>query len=122
HVSSDNSSVRNCHTNPCNRRTNKKRKTVTNAHGHADKEVRSDMPIKICSSGVPILFIPLSNMKAVRRARQPSGLDASVYVFAMSAERSGSHVHGRMFAGGLGVGEDPATGSAQGPLGAYLVA
>jgi trans-2,3-dihydro-3-hydroxyanthranilate isomerase len=27
-----------------------------------------------------------------------------------------------MFAEGLGVSEDPATGSAQGPLGAYLVA
>jgi trans-2,3-dihydro-3-hydroxyanthranilate isomerase len=40
----------------------------------------------------------------------------------MSAERPGSHVHGRMFDQGLGIGEDPATGAAQGPLGAYLVA
>jgi trans-2,3-dihydro-3-hydroxyanthranilate isomerase len=98
------------------------RKAAADALGLAVEEVRSDVPIQIGSSGVPFLFIPLSNMKAVRRARQPVGLDASVYVFAMSAERSGSHVHGRMFAGGLGVGEDPATGSAQGPLGAYIVA
>ena len=98
------------------------RKAAADALGLAVEEVRSDVPIQVGSSGVPFLFIPLSNMKAVRRARQPGGLDASVYVFAMSAERSGSHVHGRMFAGGLGVGEDPATGSAQGPLGAYLVA
>ena len=40
----------------------------------------------------------------------------------MSAERSGSQLHGRMFGAGMGVGEDPATGSAQGPLGAYLIA
>jgi trans-2,3-dihydro-3-hydroxyanthranilate isomerase len=39
----------------------------------------------------------------------------------MSGERCGSHVHGRMFDLGLGIGEDPATGSAQGPLGAYVV-
>ena len=32
-----------------------------------------------------------------------------------------SHVHGRMFAPGVGIPEDPATGSAAGPLGSYLV-
>ena len=98
------------------------RKAAADALGLAVEEVRSDVPIQIGSSGVPFLFVPLANMKAVRRARRPAGLDASVYVFAMSAERSGSHVHGRMFAEGLGVAEDPATGSAQGPLGAYIVA
>ena len=98
------------------------RKAAADALGLAVEEVRSDVPIQVGSSGVSFLFVPLANMKAVRRARPPVGLDASVYIFAMSAERSGSHVHGRMFAGGLGVGEDPATGSAQGPLGAYLVA
>jgi trans-2,3-dihydro-3-hydroxyanthranilate isomerase len=98
------------------------RKAAADALGLAVEEVRSDVPIQIGSSGVPFLFVPLANMKAVRRTRRPAGLDASVYVFAMSAERSGSHVHGRMFAEGLGVAEDPATGSAQGPLGAYLVA
>ena len=98
------------------------RKVAADALGLAVEEVRSGVPIQVGSSGVPFLFIPLANMKAVRRAHAPIGLDASVYVFAMSAERSGSHVHGRMFSGGLGAGEDPATGSAQGPLGAYLVA
>lgn len=98
------------------------RKAAADALGIAIEEVRSDVPIQVGSSGNPFLFVPLSNLKAVRRARRPGGLDASVYVFAMSAERSGSHVHGRMFDQGLGIGEDPATGSAQGPLGAYLVA
>jgi trans-2,3-dihydro-3-hydroxyanthranilate isomerase len=98
------------------------RKVAADALGLAVEEVRSDVPIQVGSSALPFLFVPLSNLKAVRRARRPSGLDANVYVFAMSAERSGSHVHGRMFDQGLGIGEDPATGSAQGPLGAYLVA
>jgi trans-2,3-dihydro-3-hydroxyanthranilate isomerase len=98
------------------------RKAAADALGLAVEEVRSDVPIQMGSSGVSFLFVPLANLKAVRRARRPVGLEGSVYVFAMSAERSGSHVHGRMFAEGLGVGEDPATGAAQGPLGAYLVA
>ncbi|MDP9276518.1 MAG: PhzF family phenazine biosynthesis protein [Chloroflexota bacterium] len=98
------------------------RKMAAEALGLAVEEVRSDVPIQMGSSGVPFLFVPLANLKAVRRARRPGGLDASVYVFAMSGERSGSHVHGRMFDQGLGIGEDSATGSAQGPLGAYIVA
>jgi trans-2,3-dihydro-3-hydroxyanthranilate isomerase len=98
------------------------RKAAAEALGLAVEEVRSDVPIQTGSSGVPFLFVPLANLKAVRRARRPAGLDASVYVFAMSGERSGSQVHGRMFDQGLGIGEDPATGSAQGPLGAYIVA
>jgi len=97
------------------------RKTAADALGLAVEEVRSDVPIQLGSSGLPYLFVTLSNLKAVRRARRPSALDANVYVFAMSGERSGSQVHGRMFDQGLGIGEDPATGSAQGPLGAYLV-
>jgi trans-2,3-dihydro-3-hydroxyanthranilate isomerase len=100
------------------------RKAAAEALGLAVEEVRSDVPIQIGSSGVPLLFVPLANLKAVRRAHRPNGLNANahVYVFAMSGERSGSQVHGRMFDEGLGIGEDPATGGAQGPLGAYIVA
>jgi trans-2,3-dihydro-3-hydroxyanthranilate isomerase len=98
------------------------RKQAAEALGLAVEEVRNDVPIQVGSSGIAFLFVPLANLKAVRRARRPAGLEGNVYVFAMSAERSGSQVHGRMFAEGLGVTEDPATGSAQGPLGAYLVA
>jgi trans-2,3-dihydro-3-hydroxyanthranilate isomerase len=97
------------------------RKAAADALGLAVEEVRSDVPIQVGSSGLPFTLVPLTNLKAVRRARRPAALDASLYAFAMSAERSGSHVHGRMFDQGLGIGEDPATGSAQGPLGAYLV-
>src|SRR5207253_7023599 len=98
------------------------RKAAADALGIAVEEVRSDVPIQMGSSGNPFLYVPLANLKAVRRARRTGALDASVYVFAMSGERSGSHVHGRMFDQGLGIGEDPATGLAQGPLGAYIVA
>lgn len=97
------------------------RKAAAEALGIAVEEVRSDVPIQMGSSGIPFLFVPLANLKAVRRARRPGALGANSYVFAVSGERSGSQVHGRMFDEGLGIGEDPATGGAQGPLGAYLV-
>ena len=40
--------------------------------------------------------------------------------FTQDTEHSDSHVHSRMFAPSVGVLEDPATGSAAGPLSAYL--
>ena len=45
-----------------------------------------------------------------------------VIVFAMDGERPGSDVRARMFAPGIGVAEDPATGSACVALGGYLAA
>jgi len=44
-----------------------------------------------------------------------------VFVFAPGGERTGTTVHSRMFAPEMGIQEDPATGAASGPLGAYLV-
>jgi len=99
------------------------RRMAAEALSLAVEEVRSDVPIQVVSAGVPFLLVPLQGLKAVRRARRGSGaLDANVYVFAMGGEWPDSHVHGRMFAESLGVSEDPATGAANGPLGAYLVA
>ena len=44
-----------------------------------------------------------------------------VMVFTLETESAEATVHTRMFAPSLGVPEDPATGSANGALGAYLV-
>ncbi|NMM63272.1 PhzF family isomerase [Clostridium sp. P21] len=43
------------------------------------------------------------------------------YVFTVNEEDSDILVHGRMFAPAIGINEDPVTGNANGPLGAYLV-
>src|SRR5437879_2880510 len=71
------------------------RKVAAEALGLAVEEVRRDVPIQVGSSGNPFLFVPLANLKAVRRARRLGALDANVYVFAVTAERSGSRGHGR---------------------------
>ena len=42
-------------------------------------------------------------------------------VFTTEPTEPGVTAYSRMFAAGLGIAEDPATGSACGPLGCYLV-
>ncbi|WP_061994179.1 PhzF family isomerase [Clostridium sp. ATCC 25772] len=43
------------------------------------------------------------------------------YVFTINPEEKDILIHGRMFAPAIGINEDPVTGNANGPLGAYLV-
>jgi trans-2,3-dihydro-3-hydroxyanthranilate isomerase len=60
-------------------------------------------------------------MAAMRRLSAASGVDHGVFLFAILPAGSEATVYSRMFAPQSGVAEDPATGSASGPLGAYLV-
>ena len=88
----------------------------------------ADFPQAI-SCGVPFLFVPLRSRDAVRRARL--NRDAwekslatywarEIFLFSYEVERPGSNLHARMFAPALGIGEDPATGSAATALAGYL--
>lgn len=88
-------------------------------------------PIQTVSSGVPYLYIPIKSLEAVSQIKFNSeiwrrhfsiNLDTrNIYVFTQEVLNKRSTVHSRMFAPGLGISEDPATGGASGPLGAYLV-
>jgi trans-2,3-dihydro-3-hydroxyanthranilate isomerase len=84
---------------------------------------------QVISCGLPYLIVPLASRRAVdavqvdRRALgrclAPVGLgEHPVFVFTTEGDET---TYSRMLAPGLGVGEDPATGSAAGPLGCYLV-
>ena len=53
-------------------------------------------------------------------ARSPA-ITSACYLFTTEPTEPGVTAYSRMFAAGLGVAEDPATGSACGPLGCYLV-
>lgn len=83
------------------------------------------------STGLPFLFVPVASVAAVARARlrmEPwestlqGAWGSEVFVFARGGERAGTDFHARMFAPGLSVPEDPATGSACAALGGYLAA
>ncbi len=95
-------------------------------------------PVQVVSTGIPQLFVPVRSLKDVQGlhpVRQDMGALSRLFEELDPVERcSGcvmvltretlsrdSFVHTRMFAPGAGVPEDPATGSASGGLGAYLV-
>jgi trans-2,3-dihydro-3-hydroxyanthranilate isomerase len=92
----------------------------------------SGHPVQIVSCGVPFLFVPLATRSAVDSAAVNADALHDVFqsaktgvhgVFVFSAEPGPERatVYSRMFAPGLGITEDPATGIASGPLGCYLV-
>lgn len=83
------------------------------------------------SCGLPFLFVAVRDRTAVARARVrmerwESTLEGTwapeIFLFARDPERAGSDLRARMFAPGLSVPEDPATGSACAALGGYLAA
>jgi trans-2,3-dihydro-3-hydroxyanthranilate isomerase len=84
----------------------------------------SGLPPEILSAGNPFLYIALEDVAAVDRAwlsstgslKAEPGELLCVFVFA----RTPDGVYSRMFAPEHGVVEDPATGSAAGPLAIYL--
>lgn len=93
------------------------------------EDIATASPAQVVSCGVPFFFVPLKSLEAVGRARlQASVLEQlkhpeveSIFVFSTQTMTSAGTVHGRMFAPAFGIPEDPATGSAAGPLGCYLV-
>jgi trans-2,3-dihydro-3-hydroxyanthranilate isomerase len=88
-------------------------------------DVRSDLAAQLVGAGNPFLYVGLASKAAVDRAeidaaavREQIGWDDinGVYVFAQTDDGA----YARMFAPMSGITEDPATGSATGPLYAYL--
>ena len=91
------------------------------------------LPVQVVSTGIPQMMVPVRRLVEVQRLAsdlldvatltrvcRTAGTDC-VMVFSLETESSEATVHTRMFAPSLGVPEDPATGSANGALGAYLV-
>jgi len=90
------------------------------------------LPVQEVSCGVPFVFFPVASRAAVDAAapdldafralcREAAVDDHAMFVFSREPGPDGATVYSRMFAPGLGVAEDPATGAASGPLGCYLV-
>jgi trans-2,3-dihydro-3-hydroxyanthranilate isomerase len=101
---------------------------VAAAAGLVPDDLVPELAIQPVSTGLPHLIVPVRDEGALRRARRNERLTlevhrrtgaASIYLFAV---RDDADVMARMFDPLSGIGEDPATGSAAGPLGAYLSA
>jgi trans-2,3-dihydro-3-hydroxyanthranilate isomerase len=106
------------------------RQAVAAALGLTSEDL-AELPLQRVSCGVEFLVVPLRDHDAVdravsdaagfRRLRVDTGVDLAVYLFALSPAGSKQTAYTRMFAADFGIVEDPATGSAAGPLGSYLV-
>lgn len=90
-----------------------------------------DLPVQLVSCGGEFVLVPLRSRAAVdqaaldgrgwTRALTEQGVPVRpVYLFSTEPGSDDAAVYSRMFAPTLGIAEDPATGSACGPLGAYL--
>jgi len=107
------------------------RGAVARALGLSEADLWPGAPVQPGSTGNKFLFVPLRDRAAVDRAAldvralleaMGERLHLGVFIFAPDLDPAAGRVYSRMFAPHTsGVPEDPATGSASGPLGAYLV-
>lgn len=100
------------------------------ALGLEKEDLMEDHPVQIVSTGHSKVMIAIKNRDKLNSlAPDNEGLKAlskdigcnGYYVFTMADDKEDVLVHGRMFAPAIGIEEDPVTGNANGPLGAYLV-
>lgn len=85
-------------------------------------QIDSHFPCQFVSTGLEFLIVPLASYEALREAKPPVGssLARTFFLFCAGGYADEQQVQARMFAVELGVSEDPATGSANGCLAAYL--
>jgi trans-2,3-dihydro-3-hydroxyanthranilate isomerase len=102
------------------------REAIARAAGLGSDDLVPGLPVVPASTGIAHVMVPIRDEPALRRAtRDGRGClevaeDAkaeSLYLFTV---RGPGDVMARMFDKGNTIGEDPATGSAAGPLGGYL--
>ncbi|MFD1735532.1 PhzF family phenazine biosynthesis protein [Bacillus salitolerans] len=107
---------------------NKKR--VAELLSLSEEDIDQHLPIQSLSAGIPYLYIPVKSLDAMKRIRFRTDIwnesfagsenNKHIFTFCLETELKSTNVHSRMFAPAMGIVEDPATGSASGPLGYYL--
>ena len=97
---------------------------------HAGELLPEGRAAQVVSTGAAHLLIPVRDRSAIERAKPDAArllsiLSASggegAYLFCRDVARAGSVAHARFFNPTMGISEDAATGTAAGPLGAWLV-
>ena len=104
---------------------------LARALGLRIEDLDETLPIQIISTGLAFLAVPVRALADLGRCKVNASLLAEIYqrlgatgceAFTRETiEIGAARAHARMFAPGDNIAEDPATGSAAGALGAYLV-
>lgn len=94
-----------------------------------NEDLLENYPVQIVSTGHSKVMVGIKS-RALLNKLQPnhdqltkisSKINCNGYFVFSIEENTGILAHGRMFAPAIGIQEDPVTGNANGPLGAYLV-
>ena len=104
---------------------------LARALGRSREDFDENLPIQVISTGLPCLAVPIRSVANLRDCKVNASLLGTLYTqfgatgcLAFSRETlevGESQAHARFFAPADNISEDPATGSAGGALGAYLV-
>ncbi|HYK42426.1 MAG TPA: PhzF family phenazine biosynthesis protein [Thermoanaerobaculia bacterium] len=104
---------------------------VARALGLSEEDIQAtNQPVKVASTGLPVLIVPISTLQALGAVRPRygdlldllEGRDATiVYAFTKETRDAHSAAHARAF-DTVGASEIPGAGAAAGALSAYLVA
>jgi trans-2,3-dihydro-3-hydroxyanthranilate isomerase len=104
---------------------------IARALGRLREDLDENLPIQTITTGLKSLVVPIRSLADLRHIRVDGSLLAEIYTrlgatgcHAFSRETieiGDSRAHARFFAPADNIPEDPATGSAAGALGAYLV-
>ncbi|MFX0105979.1 MAG: PhzF family phenazine biosynthesis protein [Candidatus Hodarchaeota archaeon] len=95
-----------------------------------ESDIDDRFPIQEVSTGAPFIIVPLKRLDALKRAKVDvekcfdlmENTDAkAILIFCQETRNKGNDLSVRVFAHYHGVPEDPATGSGNGCLAAYLV-
>jgi trans-2,3-dihydro-3-hydroxyanthranilate isomerase len=91
-------------------------------------DLDSRLPVQDASVGIAFTMIPVATLDAMQRARfnraaydRQTDVRHAQFLFSSQTYSAHNQFNARMFAEPFGVAEDPATGSANACLGAYLV-
>jgi phenazine biosynthesis protein PhzF family len=108
----------------------KNKETLISALSLTEKDLLEYCPVQIVSTGHSKVMVGIKDSETLNNLRTNydslSRLSELIgcngyYVFTINKDDSDVLVNGRMFAPAIGINEDPVTGNANGPLGAYLV-
>ena len=107
------------------------RDKVARALGIPEQEIAiTGLPCEVVSTGLPIHIVPVGSLAAVRgivlRVEEANAIAqdlgfGDLFVFTCETADEDVDIHCRMFAPHFGIPEDPASGSANGALAAYLI-
>jgi trans-2,3-dihydro-3-hydroxyanthranilate isomerase len=104
------------------------RNIIQNLLGIDETDIDEKYPVEEISTGLPFIIVPLRDLTAVKKVKINQNMllqttknnKVGVLVFSPQAYQKQNQLNVRVFVDAFGIPEDPATGSANGCLAAYL--